>query len=274
MTNMMQEYRVVDFIKAVLENLKAVGVFTNNLVLEKTDDDLNRDTDNWKATLTIKNNNEEIKFIEKFNSYEVNSGKLAEIFADRVLRRKELPAGESSNNNFPVALSFAQKVVKYLTEKGVNIIDTSVYKYEPRRRIEEWVFKVRTEKKTGVRVVFDLKMNTQMVANRVYNMILKEENSMCYTSLFNDGRSHAQLIINKANGEANHRLIQEGLLDNDREGIFINALDYDEVMDEWVLDIVHEYEGAGKHFKYPVTEDVEGLTVKMIEDWKKEKGLM
>ena len=97
---------------------------------------------------------------------------------------------------------------------------------------------------------------------------------MCYTNLFNDGHSHAQLIVNKANGEANHRLLQEGLLDNDREGIFINALDFDEIMDEWVLDIVHKYEGAEKHFKYPVTEDVEELTNKMITDWKKEKGLI
>lgn len=179
-------------------------------------------------------------------------------------------------NNYPVALKFAQKIVEFLTEKGVNIIDTSVYKYEPRRRIEEWVFKIRTDKKTAVRVVFDLKMNAQIVANRIYNMIIEEENSMCYTSLFNDGHSHAQLLINKANGEANRILIQEGLISNNEneEGIFINALEYNEVLDEWVVDIVHKYEGANKHFRYPITENVEDLTNRMVIGWKQDKGLL
>ena len=96
---------------------------------------------------------------------------------------------------------------------------------------------------------------------------------MCYTNLFNDGHSHAQLIVNKANGEANRKLIQEGLIKGKEEGVFIDSLDFDKVLNEWVVTIVHQYEGATKSFKYPVTEDMGYLVNKMVTDWKEEKGL-
>ena len=178
------------------------------------------------------------------------------------------------HSNYHSALQYADKVVKLLSEKGVKLIDTSIYRYEPYRTIEEWVLKLKTNSDVGVRVIFNLNMNIEMMTNRIFNMIKEEENHMCYTSLFNDGRSHAMLIINKANGEANRKLIQEGLIKGNEEGIFIDSLDFDEVLNDWVVTVVHQYSGAEKAFKYPVTEDMEDLTLKMINGWKQDKELI
>ena len=153
---MLNEARLEDFCKAVREKLKPVGIFSNNMILEKIDDD------NWNATILLRHIDEVSEYTVSFNPHEIDSTRLAELFTDDIYgKAKERP----KRNDYPAALSFTVRIVDYLVRKGINIIDSSLHKHEPRRRKEEWVFKIKTDENISLSIVFDLGMDVQNVAD-------------------------------------------------------------------------------------------------------------